>query len=215
MPILYLRLRCGLAARGQSPRCYGSHAPVSPASEIYPTTLPHAVCPVRRGARRSPVSPMSSPVCRSRSRGEAPGPRPLGGSTEAATGYPSQTPGELVFKQPGQQSRPVDTQQRDQFIEIVAVPAGQVSQHGVFCTRTRRALLDGRRTDLFQDIVHSLHELCPIFDQGVRASVPTGQRVAGNRHDFAPLFQRQPRRNQRAAPLGRLDDDHGPRESAN
>ena len=65
-----------------------------------------------------------------------------------------------------------------------------------------------------QNIVHSLHELCSVFEERVRPAVARRQDVPGDGHDLAALFQRGPRGNERPALLGRLDDHDRYREAA-
>ena len=63
-------------------------------------------------------------------------------------------------------------------------------------------------------IVGTLNNLCPIADQGVSAPVAAAQDVSGHCHHIAALFRRARRGDERARLVRSLDDDHGPRQSA-
>ena len=72
----------------------------------------------------------------------------------------------------------------------------------------------GGHPQLLQNIVHSLHELCPVAKQGVRPPVARREDVAWDRHDLPALFERHARRDERAAFLRRFHDDDSDGQAA-
>ena len=72
----------------------------------------------------------------------------------------------------------------------------------------------GRPPQLFQDIVRSLHDLCPILEKAVRSAVAAAEDTAGDRHDVAALFEGVSRRNERSALFIGFDHHHGQRDPA-
>src|SRR5439155_22228751 len=69
-------------------------------------------------------------------------------------------------------------------------------------------------SELFQDIVRRLHNLCTVPQKAMCAAVAAGEHVAGHGQHIASLLERTARRNERPALVARLDDDHRPGEAA-
>ena len=70
-----------------------------------------------------------------------------------------------------------------------------------------------RPAEFFYDIVRTLHNLCPIADEGVCTQVSPAQHVARHGHHLPALFEGARGGNQRAGLFIRLDHDNRSRQA--